>query len=618
MSETVPVSSADGTWVGESKPDSNHVEDERIRLRASDRVGFLRLECPVPVGQGAVVVQAILRLTPANATSGAAVTLTPLASGMKAGRATWNNRAAVDGDAVPVVVFPYGPAGEPFEVDVTDYVQEVANGARNFGWEITTADGDGLNLRGPRAATGSPSMDITYSLRPGTPVDLVPADGAVSVAQPMLAYAFVDPQAAEAVAAHQIQVTTADDPDFEASVFESGWEETDVPVIDLATFAEGALSLVDGDDRLWRVRTRSTGGAESDWSAGARLARIDKGVLTILSPVGGTATDFSPVIAWSLAGVPVQKAWRVYVTDPETGERVADSGWNNGPDTTWEVPEESLGDPGPWEVTVRVRDDQDREATPGDPRATVVSETFIVEFAGAAGVDTIGAQKTGINRPSVTVTWERGTAPDWFRVLKDGLPISKRLLPEDTLVGPGAYEWIDPTGSTGRTATYQVLCGVDGSTSTINPEAVFEGTGTYGVWVGDPDEDMWVRLTGATLSQLAAPDRATVLWPAGSRRAFRSVSGVSGKVGPIGGVIRSTRDGYDAAAGRAALLAMKENPTREYLVVGADMVMRALLGDIVENPDDDSTARNRRWRASMTVIQTGNFGFRNPRGLRRG
>src|SRR5205085_10817287 len=135
-----------------------------------------------------------------------------------------------------------------------------------------------------------------------------------------------------------------------------------------------------------------------------------KTTATITSP-GATTGDKTPPTTWTAPG---QVAWRARLLKAD-GTELADSEHTNGTGQEW-TPDKGLkrvGDGGRYEV--RVWDNVDRVATPGDPVEAIATFDFtLVANDAAPGVE---ARSAVVEAPSPVVR------PDWASATTDACQV---------------------------------------------------------------------------------------------------------------------------------------------------------------------------------------------------
>lgn len=596
------------TWAGPEKPAQNHGADGRIRVKAGTRRGYVWAKSPVPRLQGYTVNNATLYLVTDTASAGSiTITLTAVNAKWAAKKLTWNNKpVAVKGTAVALTKNP--SAGTVWAFNVTEAIQDAADGGAFWGWQITASAGDALTFKSSAAKSGKPWLAVDYVLPPAAPVDLVPEAGAVSVAKPTLSWVYADRTGDSRIDAVRVQVNTTE-AGFSAPEWDSGAVPSETPTLNLAATTFPGLN--NGDVLYWRALVKGDSGKWSAWSDPAVLTRANKGGLSIIAPAEAPndfVEEFTPPIVWSLSGR-TQRAYQVLVADAAApGVYLYNSGRVGGTASETTLPQGVLVDDRSYVLTVRVWDTVDRETTPGDVSYVEASRTFAVRLS--ATVTPPDTLDVGMNpdRPNIVLTWTRDTMPDSWTIERDNQVIAADIDGDDVLVGGSTYAWVDNSAKPGKAHRYVVRAVANGRASLGGPVRIYRPSGSHGIWLGDPAAAVWVRLKGSSLSGLTMTDTETVLTPVNAKRRIRLVSGQQGYAGTIAGVLADNSDGYDVADGLAALTAIKKaSKTGVFRLVGADLNIPVEISQLTWTPEDNTSIDNRRYAVSFQAWQVGEF-----------
>jgi hypothetical protein len=306
---------------------------------------------------------------------------------------------------------------------------------------------------------------------------------------------------------------------------------------------------------------------------------VAKGTVTITSPTA-TSDDTTPPIVWSFAGG-TQTAWQVIITN-SAGKVLADSGRMVGPETTWTPPKAVTTEGSSATVEVRIWDNVDRVATPLDP--TYSSATLTFTAAGTASVGpalTVTAVPDG-TRPLVTITATRGSAPDSWTVIRDGVRIATGLSPASANLA--AYQdWTaDPNKPhVYRAAPYTNGTGTasGGPTATVTPSCL-------GIWLIDPANPtsravIWGDDAGSWDSSELAVIHQPIAGPPIRRVAYRppASGGVSGELVDVGAL---------TADAQIAVLYDFKGDDRDLQLVLGDRNLLVRIGDLAIQPVPDS------------------------------
>jgi hypothetical protein len=274
-----------------------------------------------------------------------------------------------------------------------------------------------------------------------------------------------------------------------------------VPEVDLSrTDLPGGIypGLADGATTYWRIQFQDAAGLWSPWSAAAVFGRDTKGVLTVNNPPVGTpkVEDATPPIAWTFTGE-TQVAYQIQITHLVNSVRVVD--WDTkkitGTITSLTVPAGAINEPTntTYTVTVRIWDNKQREATPGDPVYVEVIRDFTFIPGATTGSTGLTAVADAL-RPKVVLTWQAATFPDRFNVLRNNKVIAAALDPNDTFVSGTTHTWTDNSPSPGRPLTYQIQRVVNDVASATNSQATLTVPIRKAVWLREPVSGLEVPL----------------------------------------------------------------------------------------------------------------------------
>jgi len=387
-----------------------------------------------------------------------------------------------------------------FELDITDWMQTVANGGPWLGLRVipTLFEDNALWMYSELAPDVSvrPRVEITWSDAPNTPTGLSPGGGrCVGLAKPVVKATYIDVSSPTALLAVQVQINSVDA--WSAPAFDSGTVLTSVPELDLSTTAYAGLT--DGQTVYWRVRFQDAAGNWSPWSSATTFKRDDKGILTVNNPPVGTpkVEDTTPPIAWTFTGE-TQAAYQIQISHVVNSSRVVD--WDSGKVTSaitsFTVPAGAINEPSStvYTVIVRIWDSKQREATPGDNPYVEVSRDFTFIPGATTGTATLTAVPHAY-KPQVVLTWTAATFPDRFNILRNGHIIAAGLDPNDTFVSGTTHTWTDYSPSPRRNLVYSVQRVVNDIASATNPTATTQ-VKSEGMWLQDPNSGLQLYMAG--------------------------------------------------------------------------------------------------------------------------
>lgn len=557
------------TWAGAGAPSTEHPRTPFLQLDAGAREAFIYFKSPVP--RGATVTKATLQFHARFESTGfRAITVRRIAESWKQGRLNWNNRPSTHGAAVTAEVYTL-QNGDPIEFDVTTHLQTIANGARNYGWKVTTDSTVMHRLYGLNAGRFKPTLTVEWSDAPDKPTSLTPSSGVVATTHPVLQFDYTDVSGSTTLAAVQVQI---DADRTGAADFDTGEVSTTEPELNLADTAFTGLT---GTPTYWRVRVKDEAGLWSDYSDWTEISYLGAPTLTMTNPpVEGTVTEPTPPIAWSLSTA--QVAWRVRIRDL-SGKQLYDSGKNPGTATSHTLPAGILKDGRTYVADVRAWDIEDREAVPGFPTyARAVREFTMTDDPGTSGVVSFTATAAP-DAPYADLTWERSTMPDGFAVYRDGTHLAN-LEPSDVIVpSTTTYEWRDASANPHVSNTYTVRAIVNGKQSAPGTSQSVTPKPT-GIWLIDTDRDLVVSIAGEDAGTWTMPDDAATYVPVGSTETVRVVGGLRGYEGGLSGVLIDGFHGRTVAEQEYDLLRIKEDPSKTVRLVAGDVNINVVIGNV--------------------------------------
>jgi hypothetical protein len=488
---------------------------------------------------------------------------TRLAVGFSDSKVVYNTRPVtfIAGDKTVSDVLPWLDK-KKWELDITDWMQSIANGGPWSGFRIVpTVPEDNVLWIYSELWTDPafrPRVEVTWSDAPGTPTGLSPAGGrAVGVAKPVVKAQFVDVSGSVALQSVQVQLNATDA--WSAPTYDSGAVPWPVPEFDLnnpPSPAPAYAGLADGATTFWRIRFQDGAGIWSPWSAATTFKRDDKGVLTLNNPPSGTpkVEDATPPISWTFTGE-TQSAYQIQIKHKVNNVDQID--WDTGKltsaITSLTVPTGKINEPTntTYTITIKIWDTKQREGTPGDPPYVEIVRDFTFIPGATTGTTALTAVPDAGGKPKVVLTWQAATFPDRFNILRYGTGGSPKVIaasldPNDTFVSGTTHTWIDRTPSPKRSLTYAVQRVVNDIASTTNATAIAT-VNSRGRWLQEPisglelfigskeDVEMALNATESVLQGIA-PDSVPV--------AINQSQG--GLEGTMAGLLTTTPDGTTA------------------------------------------------------------------------
>lgn len=469
---SIPVTNITDSWVNQEKPTKNYSDVSRLKMATGTGVNKIAYIMFGKVWNEDTTPLAVpLRLYSANAWNGTiTLTVKRLTERKGMSRVHYNNRP-VSGGAGVSIQKANAPAGTLWELDIAPIMQEVINGAPWYGLELRVNGTATKSLHSAQSPNEDfrPTVEFIVSEAPEQPDDLNPRNNrAVSVSHPVLSMNFVDNFGDTTLAAVQVQISSTTD--FSSPSFDSGWRDSTLPQVNLAETSYVGLS--NGLSRWWRGRVRSGDGLESPWSEPVQFQRQNLITPVITNPASSPnnyVEEPTPPLAYTFAGV--QKSHQLILRNPlKPSEVYWDTGRITTDETTVTPSEGVITDPTKnYELVVRVWDDKERQAEGGRPVYSEATRVFgLKQVTGVSPVSSVWIEND-YPYPWVDVMWTRGTAADYFVVVRDGVVISPDLLPEDVLVSGTTYRWRDVTAAARVPHTWEVWSIQNGQTSANNP-----------------------------------------------------------------------------------------------------------------------------------------------------
>lgn len=590
MGTLPPLRNASDAYVSEKRPSTNYNSAQRIYLAdgsaANTRFGYIYFG--VPSGMtGTQVTSAKLRLYSGAGFAGAVtLSLQRLAEKFSVNRINWNNRPGVTG-AVKQVAKTGAPAGTMWEFDVTDVMQQIADGLPWYGFRISATNSTAkwlYSAQGPEQFR--PVLEIVWSDAPDQPENLVPDGGiSVSVPKPTHKWSFVDPSGDTTMQSFHLRVFSTEalaEANGAGDLLDHAQPST-VPEVDLDDTAFAGLAA---DQQVWwRVQNVDGAGIPSAWSEVATYKRTTKGAVTITNPAAG-ATPFveeaTPPFSWTFTGRD-QLAYEVLLSTPETPETIIWRTTAESLDTAVTPPAGKITEVGKtYRLTVRIFDTIDRADLPDDKPYVEAIRDFV--FSLSAAVTPVSAL-TGVAdtyRSRMTLEWTRATAPDAFVILRDGEVVAE-VPPEDLLVAGTTYRYRDDEARPRKEHTWEVAAKVNGATSADNPEVTGRVKPITTV-LSETDNDRTIFLFDPQVSADRAEfsDIHYLLGDAPPVLITQSLRGYEGKV--TGVLLNDTVPGMTADGQLSSLEWFRKRPGVVLKLVWVDKVMRVVIRNITDEP----------------------------------
>jgi len=197
------------TFVNESFPSTEHSDDRYLKIDATTSARKRAyVYFPLPSLAGRTVLSATLSMVVRNTGSAQTISAQAVASHVPMSTMNWSNQPGVTGSVFSTTTGAL-VNGSVVAVDVGAALQAVANGAKWFGFRVTTGASAELQLWS--FESGQDTWTLTYELSdaPEQPTLLSPDGGVVSKTKPVVSWDFTDFGGSTEQAALQVQVDTA-------------------------------------------------------------------------------------------------------------------------------------------------------------------------------------------------------------------------------------------------------------------------------------------------------------------------------------------------------------------------------------------------------------------------
>lgn len=575
---------------------------------------FYHFGLPADLRKGATVLTATVRIPQSGGPwpGGRTMTLRRVASRWTVGQVTWNNQPGVvtgSSTGVTTTDTANGYVWEFTGAGVVADVQAMVNSGSNYGWRLATSDAVGRYLNSFNSSTAKPTLEITYAYLPATPTSLHPSAGAVSIASPVLSWNSDTPA--------QVQVQVDPAANGTTPVFDSGWVVSTDEQFPLAGTTYGGLS--DGASTQWRVRVKNSAGQISSWSTWATFNRVNKPVLTIVSPTT-VFSDTSPVVDWTFAGV--QTKWQAILTplspgiSRTVGAALRDSrvvpgvtseytfGEGNGDDNV------GIDAGGTWKFTVRVWDNVDREGTVGDPIYIEASTTAVMSLDPTVTAVTWLTAEQALPAPWVDIKWSRVSQPDGWTIYRDGVPIYTTTDASSLFLGETVYGWRDWTAHPNREHVYRAAAVTNGKTASGGPTETLTPV-PAGIWLANPVTGAEAVLWGQDEGTWAYGEDSTVYLPIGASSPVRVTHSMRGLEGTLSGLLLDVDSApdYPVETVRSALYAMKSDPSTRLRMVAGDINIPVIVHNLVVAPSPLTEPDQRLVNVSFEFEQVGTLPY---------
>lgn len=563
------LSNAVDTTVYSKFPDRNANWATVNRLGISGSIGGFVAEnyffFALPFPRGVTVLSAVFSFSsqlayPASTT----MTVQRIAAAWNVNTLTWNTKPAVEG-ATATQTKASTVANQRWSVDVTALMQTVSNGANWFGFRLNSSSTTLYNYIWSAQAedpTLRPTLTITWADNPLTPSQLFPSGGrAVGVTKPILQCNFIDLSGDTSMQAIQVQLDNA--ADFATPTFDSGAVTSAVPELNLA--ATAFTGLVANTLTYWRVRVQDGAGLWSNWSAPASMIYQTRGTLTMTSPAAppnNSVAEATPPISWTFTGR-TQTAFEIIITLYTSTSPYIRRQWSTGKITsaanTYTIPDDILRQNN-WTYTVELRvwDNIDREATPGDPIWYSVVRDFTYVYDATVNPVTGLTSTLHTAYPWVKLSWSRSAQPDRWNIYRNGKLIKTTTTGNELFVSGTSYEYWDRTPQPRTNNVYTVIPVVNNKGSSGNPTTTIAPR-AFTVTLASLDGTTVVMIMNAGSSDMNLNEISSVYTPAGGGAPVLIAQANTGFQGKVQGRL-ATAKGISVDTAKAAFKQLASNP----------------------------------------------------------
>lgn len=596
------------TFSNTANPDKDNSKNPHPRVTQGQCRTFVKFDIAGIRRQ--TVISAVLRGRVKDSWAAQTLTVTPLDERVTMREVNANNLPTLRaGQAVSAAQLSRND-GQYVEIPVTAFLQSLADGAENYGLQITTNSGASNQFYGTESKHKNDTWQLVYSVveRPDPPTDLTPNGGVIPTAKPVLHSAFRDPGGeSKVLAAIQVQVGALSAGTFVSS-WDSGTVSTDRPRLNLAdTSYPGAA---EGSTPKWRMRHMDGAGYWSAWSDVAEWTYDLLPTIILTNPAAGLVYDPSPTFSWTVSDG-VMKAWRLRVAKGNNRTKfLYDSRKRQGHDATalsHEMPfrdketrKRILTDDETYWLNIRVWDRLDRETTSGSPiYAELWTQFTLDDDVTLVPPAQVTATQIG-DTPRVRLSWDLpGGYSEGFVIRRDGR-IVERLDPDGVDVAGTIYSWVDDGARPFRKNVYTVQAVYDGKQTLRSPQCTITPE-VGGVWLlGDGIE---ACLDGVEVGGFAATDRRATHELLNQPYDVDIVYALRG----VSGSYTGTFSGEDWEDTYAALMAMRQAPETQVQLVYGTVSVPVLASISQPMPTGDILPNDMQHAVSFTVQQADDF-----------
>lgn len=465
----VTVRAPSDNYANQERPNNHYPGSAHLwvsaRSSAHKRVFFMPTK-PFPLGVTILSAKLYVRQE-VNFSGEVSISAHRITSPWQNNTLTWNKQPSVTGGTT--VTKTSSAKGTWWVWDVTASVQTVANGAAPwYGFSLrSTSANDRVFYSSNAAHSGNrPYMEIEWATYPDEPERLNPTGGLyVEDPTPTVTFTYNDPGGNDSLVGVQVQIgSTESITNAGTAEWDSGEVATSEPLLD--TGDAGYPGLAAGATAWWRVRVKDDSGLWSPWADAVQFGYAPKGTITSFELDGETGGIYSasPSVSWTFSGT--QRAFQLFVSrESDVSNILWTSGKLTSTATAMGIPFGVIDkdDDDLWHIELRVYDDKNRVATPGNAVyvTAVMSDLNILYYAEPSPVTTINAV-SDMFKPVAHLHWTAtGTTPDMWEIQRsedDG--VTWDIVDEEggiLLVDGDGYSYDDGTAPQYKSIRYRVM-----------------------------------------------------------------------------------------------------------------------------------------------------------------
>lgn len=612
------------TGAKSAAPNTNYSAAKQLKLSSTAQI-FVQFPALAQKVRGRVVISAVLYPHVVNGFGTAqSVSVKENATQWVAGTLTWNKRPTQRAATVTDTTGTVADDGR-YGIEIGTLVQDIANGAPDYGFRLTTTSTSGHTLYSFETLDAW-ELHVELSDNPAPPTSLTPDAGAVGTAKPRLGWEWTDTGIDDdGTSTEQVALQVQIDPDADevSPAFDTGEIASALPNLDLTTTAYAGLAS--GATTQWRVRVKDTGGDWSDWSDWATFTFRPKPTLTITSPSGDHLYDATTVIEAAIDSGSM-KTYRVQIFNGSdrtirryNSGRIPASGLTFSHELPFKTRDgvRIFRDDASYWIRVVVEDRTDRVST-GDPADRPYLEVWkLITFDDDVipAVTEVTASQAG-ELPRTRVHWKRAAgAADGWNIRRNGELIA-RLDPTDpdgdlgpVVVDPaGGWYWDDPLGLPYQSATYQVQPIVNGKQGPVGSKSATITLQPKGLWLIRANGDA-VVLNGTGVSGFRTNDRRATYKPPGVGYDVDIITAFEGVTGQYAGTYSKTshQSVHTPAQAYTRMRAIKARPEEEVTLVYGDVAVPVLLRHVTVLPAETFDVDSRRKDVTFEFFQSSEF-----------